>query len=194
MKGRLIYLIGPSGSGKDSLLDAVRELASTHGLRVARRVITRSAEAKGELAEAVGVEEFAQREAGGDFAMSWFANGLSYGISRSIDDWLESGDDVLVNGSRGYLPEARRRYPHLLAVLLTVEDEVLRHRLHARGRESAEEIEARLARNAGFADTLLAGESPDLCLLDNSGSLAQTCQRLLQLIEDHRPQAWPDSA
>ncbi|MDH4567921.1 phosphonate metabolism protein/1,5-bisphosphokinase (PRPP-forming) PhnN [Pseudomonas sp. BN414] len=194
MKGRLIYLIGPSGSGKDSLLDAVREHAGAQGCRVARRVITRSAEAKGELAEAVSPEAFADREERGDFAMSWYANGLSYGIPRLVDDWLEGGDDVLVNGSRGYLPEARRRYPHLLAVLLTVEDEVLRRRLHARGRESAEEIEARLARNNGFADTLLAGENADLCLLDNSGSLTETCQRLLQLIEDHRPLAWPDSA
>ncbi|WP_342244803.1 phosphonate metabolism protein/1,5-bisphosphokinase (PRPP-forming) PhnN [Pseudomonas sp. OTU5201] len=194
MTGRLIYLIGPSGSGKDSLLDAVREGSGSHGCRVARRVITRSAEAKGELAEAVSPEEFAQREGRGDFAMSWHANGLSYGIPRVIDEWLDAGDDVLLNGSRGYLPEARRRYPHLLAVLLTVEDEVLRKRLHARGRESAEEIEVRLARNAGFADTLLAGENADLCLLDNSGSLAQSCERLLKLIEDHRPCAWPDSA
>ncbi|MFC5697427.1 phosphonate metabolism protein/1,5-bisphosphokinase (PRPP-forming) PhnN [Pseudomonas sp. GCM10022186] len=194
MTGRLIYLIGPSGSGKDSVLDAARMTLAGQGCRVARRVITRSAEARGESAEAVSSEEFARREAQGEFAMSWYANGLSYGIPAVIDDWLAAGDDVLVNGSRGYLPEARRRYPHLLAVLLTVEDETLRQRLHARGRESAEEIEARLARNAGFADTLLAGENPDLCLLDNSGSLAQTCQRLLQLIEDHRPAALPDSA
>ncbi|MDT4852371.1 Ribose 1,5-bisphosphate phosphokinase PhnN [compost metagenome] len=194
MTGRLIYLIGPSGSGKDSLLVAVRETLEGEGCRVVRRVITRSAEAKGELAEAVSTEEFARRAERGDFAMSWYANGLSYGIPAVIDDWLAAGDDVLVNGSRGYLPEARRRYPHLLAVLLTVDDAVLRRRLHARGRESAEEIETRLARNAGFADTLLAGENPDLCLLDNSGDLDQTCQRLLRLIEEHRPQAWPDSA
>jgi ribose 1,5-bisphosphokinase len=194
MKGRLIYLIGPSGSGKDSLLDTARTMLAGQGCRVASRVITRSAEAHGESAEAVGSEEFARREAQGEFAMSWYANGLYYGIPKSIDDWLAAGDDVLVNGSRGYLPEARRRYPHLLAVLLTVDDQVLRQRLHSRGRESAEEIEARLARNAGFADTLLAGENPDLCLLDNSGSLAETCQRLLQLIEEHRPASWPDSA
>ena len=49
-----------------------------------------------------------------------------------IDEWLAQGYDVLVNGSRGYLAQARRRYPDLLAVLLGVKPEVLRQRLLAR--------------------------------------------------------------
>ncbi len=52
-----------------------------------------------------------------------------------IDEWLAQGYDVLVNGSRGYLAQARRRYPDLLAVLLGVKPEVLRQRLLARGRK-----------------------------------------------------------
>ena len=49
-KGKLILLIGPSGAGKDSLIDAARsQLAAAH-VEVARRVITRSPEAKGETA------------------------------------------------------------------------------------------------------------------------------------------------
>lgn len=56
--GRLIFLMGPSGSGKDSLIDAARERLSAHGVEVARRVITRSAEAKGEAAHGVSIERF----------------------------------------------------------------------------------------------------------------------------------------
>jgi len=181
MAGRLIYLIGPSGSGKDSLLDAAREALSQRGCRVVRRVITRSAEAVGEAAQAVGVEQFLTMQAQGDFALSWQANGLYYGIPVDIDEWLAQGHDVLINGSRGHLPQARQRYPDLLTVLLTVNDSTLRERLLARGRESVADIEARLQRNSRFAVELLASD-PALFVLDNSGPLAQTAERLLQRI------------
>ncbi len=187
MAGRLIYLIGPSGSGKDSLLDAAREPLAARGCRIVRRVITRSAEAKGEAAQAVSVEQFAQMQEQGAFALSWAANGLHYGIPREIDLWLAEGHDVLINGSRGYLPQARERYPDLLVVLLSVDQVVLRERLLARGRESAQEIEARLSRNAQFADDLLAAagtaNASSILLLDNSGALEQTVARLLQRLD-----------
>jgi ribose 1,5-bisphosphokinase len=181
MAGRLIYLIGPSGSGKDSLLDTARDELNRRGCRVVRRVITRSAEAVGEAAQAVSVEQFLVMQAQGEFALSWQANGLYYGIPVEIDTWLAEGHDVLVNGSRGHLPEARQRYPDLLAVLLTVNDSTLRERLLARGRESVADIEARLQRNSRFAVELLASD-PALFVLDNSGALGQTAERLLQRI------------
>jgi len=209
MSGRLIYLMGPSGSGKDSLLNAARERLAERGCVIARRVITRSAEAVGEDAIGVSPAEFDQQEAAGAFALSWRANGLAYGIPRQIDDWLAAGQDVLVNGSRGYLPQARERYPELLAILLQVDEAALRQRLQARGRESAEQIEARLARSrdfvsaipraagiapvggalaamvsAGALPTAAPVESPNV--LNNSGPLDQTVTQLLQLLSDAR--------
>ncbi|WP_397377946.1 phosphonate metabolism protein/1,5-bisphosphokinase (PRPP-forming) PhnN [Pseudomonas sp.] len=214
MSGRLIYLMGPSGSGKDSLLNAARERLVASGCVIARRVITRSAEAVGEEAVGVSPAEFDQLEADGAFALSWRANGLAYGIPRQIDDWLAAGQDVLVNGSRGYLPTARARYPELLAILLQVDEAALRQRLQARGRESAEQIEARLARSrdfvlaipraAGVASVggalaaMVAAETESrpapptaapvesAIVLNNSGPLEQTVSQLLQLLSDTR--------
>lgn len=180
MAGRLIYLIGPSGSGKDSLLDAARLRLAERGCRIVRRVITRSAEAVGEAAEG-SARTICGDERRGAFALSWQANGLSYGIPRQIDDWLAVGDDVLVNGSRGHLAQTRERYPTLLVVLLTVDQAVLRQRLLARGRESVAEIDARLARNTQFTDSLTA--TPGVFLLDNSGSLAHTVERLFRCLD-----------
>lgn len=181
MSGRLIYLIGPSGSGKDSLLDAARTRLADRGCRIVRRVITRSAEAVGEAALGVSEQQFAEMQAQGAFALSWQANGLAYGIPREIDEWLAAGDDVLVNGSRAHLPQTRERYPDVWVVLLTVNQAVLRQRLLARGRESEAEIDQRLARNARFSERLLA-EDPSVQVLDNSGPLERTVEHLLACI------------
>lgn len=89
------------------------------------------------------------------------------------------GDDVLVNGSRAHLAQTRERYPSLLVLLLTVDQAVLRQRLMARGRESQADIEERLARNARFTADLIAGNGRGLFVLDNSGPLENTVERLL---------------
>jgi len=198
MRGRLIYLMGPSGSGKDSLLEAARERLAARDCVIARRVITRSAESVGEDAIGVSPAEFDAQETAGAFALSWRANGLAYGIPRQIDDCLVAGQDVLVNGSRAYLPEARQRYPELLAILLQVDEAALRQRLLARGRESAEQIEARLARSRSFvvggaSAATVAAEAPPtpgsterLIVLNNSGPLEQTVTQMLHLLSDNR--------
>ncbi|TFF41638.1 phosphonate metabolism protein/1,5-bisphosphokinase (PRPP-forming) PhnN [Pseudomonas sp. RIT623] len=176
-RARVILLIGPSGSGKDSLIDAAREPLRAYGVEVARRVITRSAEAKGEDAHGVSEAQFqAMREAGA-FALDWQANGLCYGIPIQIDSWLDAGKSVLINGSRGHLAAARRRYPDLLAVGLAVSPGALRERLLARGRESLQDIEQRLARN-----TSLQAYDADVHVLDNSATLAQALRALLCLL------------
>ena len=51
----------------------------------------------------------------------------------------------------------------------------------ARGRESVAEIDQRLARNARFAEGL--SSAPDVFLLDNSGQLEHTVERLLGCLD-----------
>ncbi len=178
--GRLIFLVGPSGSGKDSLIDASREQLAVAGVEIAHRVITRSAEAKGEAAQGVTPEQFDTLRAQGAFAMHWRANGLDYGIPRQVDQWLAAGRPVLVNGSRAYLAEARQRYPDLLVVLVQVKPEVLRQRLLARGRETTEEVEQRLARSA----RLQAAADPSVHVLDNSSTLEAAVAAFFSLLRN----------
>ncbi|QCI13858.1 phosphonate metabolism protein/1,5-bisphosphokinase (PRPP-forming) PhnN [Pseudomonas putida] len=176
---RLIFLVGPSGSGKDSLIDAARPRLAAAGVKIARRVITRSAESKGEAAQGVTPEVFEAMLAAGEFAMHWRANGLDYGIPAQVDQWLADGHVVLVNGSRAYLGEARQRYPDLVAIRLEVRPEILRQRLLARGRENAAQVEQRLARGAS-----LQGEvETDVHRLDNSDALEVAVEALIELLE-----------
>lgn len=109
MTGKLIWLMGASGSGKDSLLTELRQREQTQ-LLVAHRYITRDASAGSENHIALSEQEFFTRAGQNLLALSWHANGLYYGVGIEIDLWLHAGFDVVVNGSRAHLPQARARY------------------------------------------------------------------------------------
>ena len=179
--GRLWYVIGPSGAGKDSLLrGACARLAGRAEIRFARRYITRPAELGGEDHIALSPTEFEDKAAAGDFLFHWRSHGYAYGIGTEIQEWLSAGTDVCVNGSRAYLPTAETLVPTLIPVLVRVDPQNLRRRLQRRGRESAVEIEARLRRS----DEL---ESPTNALvLDNDGSLDEAITTLCRYILEAR--------
>lgn len=146
--GRLVYVVGPSGAGKDTVLDWVKsKLSADAPVKFARRTITRPAEAGGEQHIAATPETFVATRARGEFAMAWYANGHSYGVGLEIREWLARGMTVVVNGSRGYLPQALRDFPDLEVAHVTAPAEVLRTRLRARGREDEASIGRRLGRS-----------------------------------------------
>lgn len=138
-------VVGPSGGGKDTLIAGA--LRARPDLRLVRRVITRPPDAGGEDYESVTDDEFAARLASGAFALHWQAHGLRYGIPR---ERLEGTGTALFNGSRAVLAQAQASFPGLRVILVTAPDAILAARLAARGRETADDIRARLAR-ASFA-------------------------------------------
>jgi ribose 1,5-bisphosphokinase len=168
MKGRLIYVVGPSGAGKDSLLHFAREHVAGTSVVFAHRYITRET-GHNENHIALTREEFDARSARGLFALEWSSHELHYGIGIEIDAWLERGCTVVVNGSRAYLSRALKRYQHLEVVHVHAAPDILAARLSARGRETREQVEARLARQAPFA----LPDGAHLTHIDKSGSIEE---------------------
>ncbi|SBW07289.1 ribose 1,5-bisphosphokinase [uncultured delta proteobacterium] len=181
LPGVLVYVVGPSGAGKDTLIARVQDMPTgsleTRPLHVARRRITRPAGGSAENHHEMTDAEFARALQKGEFVMHWESHGLSYGISREIDGWLAADAVVIVNGSREYLPEAAKMYPHLVPVLIRVTPEALRQRLAARGRETAGEIDERIRRAA-----LAVPDVPGLVVIDNSGPLESAVAAFSRLI------------
>jgi phosphonate metabolism protein PhnN/1,5-bisphosphokinase (PRPP-forming) len=152
--GRLVVLVGASGSGKDTVLRwLAQHPGEAPGLHVARRSIDRPAEPSEEH-EALDGAEFDALLHAGAFALHWRAHGRRYAVRHAELEPLTRGVHVLLNASRAHLARLRARHPDLLLVQLRAPDALLRARLLARGRESAAEIETRLARNARLQATL----------------------------------------
>ncbi|MES9991408.1 MAG: phosphonate metabolism protein/1,5-bisphosphokinase (PRPP-forming) PhnN [Candidatus Thiodiazotropha sp.] len=176
----LFYLIGASGVGKDSLISYARQSMKTDAKVVfAHRYITRPADAGGENHIALSRGEFARRAQLGCFAMRWHSHDTWYAIGIEIEQWLELGLSVVINGSRAYLEVAQSSYPQLTPVLVSASVDRLRARLLSRGRESAEEIEKRLIQAALLERNI---EHPRLVKLSNDGSLAEAGDCLIELI------------
>ncbi|WP_234266569.1 phosphonate metabolism protein/1,5-bisphosphokinase (PRPP-forming) PhnN [Hydrogenophaga sp. NFH-34] len=173
MSRRLVYVIGPSGAGKDSVLLGLR--AAWDGMppaHWARRTITRSAQAGGEAHEGVSESAFERLQRAQAFAMAWQANGLSYGVRRTELAPLSTGHGVFVNGSRAYLPTVLRHWPDASVVHITAPAAVLEQRLLGRRREDGAAIAQRLARDAA------AELPPGAVQIVNDGALASAVQAL----------------
>lgn len=174
----LVGVVGPSGAGKDTLMAGARAvLAADPRVRFVRRCITRPAEAGGEEHEALNPAQFATRQAEGGFAIWWEAHGLLYGIPRDIEADLAVGRVVVANLSRHALRDAALRYP-LRVLEITAPVAVRAQRLAARGRESAEDIAARLSREAGIpadldVETVINATTPEAGIAAVVGMLSR---------------------
>lgn len=175
----LVIVIGPSGSGKDSLITGARAaLSSNPAFYFTTREITRLSNAGGEMHLALSEEEFLQRRDSGVYAICWYAHDTWYGINRTIEDQLAEGKVVVFNGSRDAIGQARKRFPGVKIVYISAPDTVLAQRLTARGRESDPQVKERMVRNSRLK-TIPNGA----IVLSNAGSLEQTLDKFVDILQ-----------
>jgi ribose 1,5-bisphosphokinase len=166
-QGTMIAVVGPSGAGKDSLIDFARErLAENDDIGFVRRFITRDPDAGSEDHHAVTLVQFEAMRDAGRFAIHWGAHDLHYGIPAETRHQLADGRTLVVNGSRAAIPDFLKAYPRLLVVTVTADAAIIAERLKSRGREDDETISKRLARSERHW-TIACPQ----VVIDNSGAL-----------------------
>ena len=181
----LVVVVGPSGAGKDTLIDAARiALAGDARFRFVRREITRDAEAGGEDHIAVDVATFRRRRDAGAYALHWEAHALGYGIPADIAGDISAGRVVVASISRSCIADAAERFA-LRLVQITAPPELLARRLAARGREGQAGIAGRLARSVPLPEGL------EVTTIVNDGTPAEGAAKLLALLRSLAESARP---
>jgi ribose 1,5-bisphosphokinase len=176
--GRLVLVVGPSGAGKDTLIDVARAACRDDaGSVFPRRIITR-ASSRAEDHDTMSNAAFDQAAADGAFALWWTAHGLKYGIPVAIDDDIRAGRTVICNLSRTVIDVARARYANVTVVQVTAPLEVLAARLSARGRGSDGAIMDRVQRTVPANSELNAD-----VVIENIGAVETAAATLLRVVK-----------
>ena len=171
MTGAWIFVCGPSGAGKDSVINSAQHLLKEHkSIILSRRLITRNSQADSKH-DPIAEEDFKTLIHSSGLSWHWQAHGFFYGVAAHYSAGVQGGDIVIVNGSRAHVSNLVRAND-IKVVEVTASTNHLVSRLQQRGRDDPQAIKSRLARNSDFSQL-----NAD-CVIINDGGLAAAGQKL----------------
>ena len=181
----VIVLHGPSGVGKDSVIDRLRERTGIHRATSSTSRAPRPDEEHGNHYHFLSEVEFRRKIAAGDFA-EWAKVYDDYkGLERNeIDIPLAEGRDVIirtdVQGARTW----RGKLDGAIFIFLMAEDrEALRARLISRNSEDARSLAKRLAE---LEEELADIPNNDYVVINRHGRLDEAVDEIVGIIQRER--------
>ncbi|MFP4199363.1 MAG: guanylate kinase [Halanaerobium sp.] len=146
-KGLLFVLSGPSGVGKNTVLDALFE--EFDGVSYSVSATTRErrkGEVDGEDYFFISEAEFKEIEENDGFIESAVVHGHYYGTPKKfVDQKLEEGEDIILEIDTQGAKQVREKYPEAVYIFLVPPSlEELENRLDKRGSESDKSKNLRL--------------------------------------------------
>jgi guanylate kinase len=150
--GILFVLSAPSGAGKTTLVDALRETSEFIYLVSCTTRPARAGEVEGEDYRFLSEEEFSARAKAGEFLEHASVHGHRYGtLLKPVVENLMNGLDVLIDIDTQGAANIRRHKDEFVRnaladiFLMPPDVDELRRRLTKRGTETVDQIETRLA-------------------------------------------------
>jgi len=186
MKGKLILIVGPSGSGKSSVLKALKEACPTYTypLSATTRPM-RSGEKEGVIYHFYSKEAFEKGIKLGEFLEYAVVHQDNYYglIKKPVIESLEKGEVVVrevdiqgFDSIRGIIPKA-----NLVTIFITAENKSeLIDRIISRASISADELEKR--KESMFRELNRARDC-DYMVENKNGQLAETVQKVAEIIK-----------
>jgi guanylate kinase len=189
----LVIVSGPSGVGKDSVIEALRREPRDPDYHYVVTCTTRPRrqyEVDGVHYHFLEPAEFARLRDGGELLEANEVHGNWYGTPRAdVRDALRHGHDVILKIDVQGAAMVKQTVPDALLIFLvppSLED--LFGRLQARATESADELDVR-QRNAALE--LARQEDYDHVVVNETGQIERTARRIHEIILDEKA-AHPD--
>ncbi|MGZ8438392.1 MAG: guanylate kinase [Candidatus Limnocylindrales bacterium] len=185
----LVIISGPSGVGKDTIIEALRRRSRDPDYHYVVTCTTRArrpGEIDGVSYQFLTTEEFlALRDSGGLLEANE-VHGHWYGTPRAqVREALATGHDVILKIDVQGAQQVKERVPNALLVFVVPPSlEALFQRLRSRATETADQLELR-QRNAAIE--LARQEDYDYVVTNEDGQVERTAERIDEIIGDeHR--------
>lgn len=185
----LVIISGPSGVGKDTIIDVLEKRPrgqEFHYVVTATTRPPRPGEVDGVDYHFLSKETFAEYREAGEFLEANEVHGNWYGTPRTqVRKALAAGRDVILKIDVQGAQVVKEKIPDALLIFLvppSLED--LFQRLRSRATETADELEIR-QRNAAIE--LARQDDYDYVVTNETGQVERTAERIEQIIdEEHR--------
>ena len=171
METKIVLIVGPSGVGKDTLLRSAKQKLENN-LNFVNRYITRKPD-ENESNFYLDSYAFELLKNNSFFISTWQAHTNYYGIAKNS---ILNGVNI-ISISRSKIKDFENIYDKVYTINITVEKEILRQRLENRGRESKEQIGARLNR------TYEKIEAKNLIEFNNCKDIETSTQEFIELLK-----------
>lgn len=173
MSKHIVLIAGPSGAGKDTLLNLSKDTLKDHKhINFLKRCITRKPDGN-EDNTFLTDNEFSDYLAKDMFLTHWEAHENRYGILKK--DIIEGVNIISV--SRTVIKDICQSAENVSVVEITASKDVLFERLSSRGRESGEQIKKRLERDVPIS-------IEDKTVIDNSGEVSLALVKFVSFINE----------
>ena len=121
MNAELFYLVGKPNGLKQKFVSQFKEkLTNEPSIVVPEVYTTDEVIAEGDNYKYLQACDFNLRASMGMYSLSWGKNQHQYGISADIIQRLNTGIDVVVNGSLHNLEQATRQFPNINTVIIVI--------------------------------------------------------------------------
>ena len=184
----LVIISGPSGVGKDTIIDALKLRPHDPDYHYVVTCTTRGmrpGEVDGVDYHFLDRETFAAQRAAGEFLEANEVHGNWYGTPRrQVREALAEGRDVILKIDVQGAQEVKENVPEAVLIFIVPPSlESLFQRLKARATESADELELR-QRNAAIE--LARQEDYDYIVENRDGEVEATAERIERILAEER--------